>query len=344
MSNSNVFWKSLELIIRDAREHGWRLGWREDFKEFQTYLLPSGERSKYVACQRTYEGSGWYRIVEHEDGLIVGVCDEGECERKVFKREELARFEIDRKGLAEQIANLLEISRHYVEIGHYSDSFTARLGSLGVKRLPVLLTIQRHAENFEETLRNWFVMNPEPVLFIMPTTRSLSERAQQILNTHRSFVFTLDDNVAVRRDGLAFTADGQDAWLDMRGQITGAIANRSGLRIPSDARWQDLSIRFKDGFTVSVRLGEQTRQLSYAEMGMEDKRSRAPDEQWLLLQRFADEAGVLTWASKSAHAANKKRKERLAKKLKAFFGIEGEPFAYRAEDGGWEAIFHVGLA
>jgi hypothetical protein len=80
---------------------------------------------------------------------------------------------------------------------------------------------------------------------------------------------------------------------------------------------------------------------SYAEMGMEDKRTKAPDAQWQLLRHFAEEAGLFTWSSKGANDRNKKRKERLARSLKAFFDLPGEPFRYRKEDGGWEALFVI---
>ena len=76
-------------------------------------------------------------------------------------------------------------------------------------------------------------------------------------------------------------------------------------------------------------------------MGMEDKRAKAPNSQWQLLDTFAAHQGQLTWDTPGAHPRLKKGVQRLARDLKAFFRIDDQPFLYRKDLQGWEAVFNA---
>jgi hypothetical protein len=68
-------------------------------------------------------------------------------------------------------------------------------------------------------------------------------------------------------------------------------------------------------------------------------RNARPTKQWDLLQVFARSHGVLTWKSSDAGRKNKKRRELLARDLKAFFRIAGEPIVATDDGKGWQTIF-----
>jgi hypothetical protein len=77
----------------------------------------------------------------------------------------------------------------------------------------------------------------------------------------------------------------------------------------------------------------------YAQMGMADGRNARPTKQRELLQALARNHGVLTWKSPDTSRKNKKRWELLARTLKAFFRIDGEPIVATDDGKGWRTIF-----
>ncbi len=115
----------------------------------------------------------------------------------------------------------------------------------------------------------------------------------------------------------------------------------AGFPTPSGATWEDVHIRFKDGHTVTIRVREARGIYSFAEMGMSNKKNRTFTKQWALLQTFATHDGTLTWKNPEAGRNLQKRREVLAKNLKAFFGIEGDPIRLTNDRKGWQTRFSI---
>lgn len=111
---------------------------------------------------------------------------------------------------------------------------------------------------------------------------------------------------------------------------------------PEGATWSDVKLKLVDGETVAIKVAsEPTRRFIYAELDMMDGRTQKPNKQWELLRDFASNFGTLTWRSPGA-ASNVKWQQRvLAKKLKAFFGIEGEPIVLTDDRKGWRTVFAI---
>lgn len=86
---------------------------------------------------------------------------------------------------------------------------------------------------------------------------------------------------------------------------------------------------------------EPTRRFIYAELDMMDGRTQKPNKQWELLRDFASSFGTLTWKSPGAAPNVKWQQSVLAKKLKAFFGIEGEPIVLTDDRKGWRTVFAI---
>jgi hypothetical protein len=72
---------------------------------------------------------------------------------------------------------------------------------------------------------------------------------------------------------------------------------------------------------------------------MADRRNKRPTKQWDLLRAFAKGYGTLTWGSRDADPRNQKRRELLARDLKAFFRIDGEPIVATDDGKGWRTTF-----
>jgi hypothetical protein len=110
---------------------------------------------------------------------------------------------------------------------------------------------------------------------------------------------------------------------------------------PSGAGWGDVSIKFTDGHTVSIKVKNETRMFHYTQMGMANKNNTKPTVLWVLLAAFANHHGTLAWGDSEADRKNQKRKERLSKKLRAFFGIEDDPFRLLEKNAGWQTRFEL---
>jgi len=110
---------------------------------------------------------------------------------------------------------------------------------------------------------------------------------------------------------------------------------------PEGAVWRDVRIRFVDGHIVSIQVLGKRGVRNYTQMGMASRKNSEPTVQWKLLRDLADERGVLTWQSRHADRKLKKRKQLLAEKLRAFFGLEGDPFELTANRKGWRARFVI---
>ena len=131
--------------------------------------------------------------------------------------------------------------------------------------------------------------------------------------------------------------------------------------IPSNAKWEDITIKFVDGHNVDIKCKDKTNRSDYKEMGFEDSKSRKPNKQWEFLKQLAENQGELAWeksppsktsgmrkirqdfgydydedaptASKNkgfsiikAPDKAKKTKQLLAKTLKTYFRINEDPF------------------
>lgn len=110
---------------------------------------------------------------------------------------------------------------------------------------------------------------------------------------------------------------------------------------PAGTSWQDVTIRFTDGHTVSVTIGHATQRFNFAELGMKDKRNGNPNAQWKLLENFAENGGRLSWQHHAADPKKKKQVELLASRLQDFFGIEENPFHPYKKGTGWQIKAHL---
>lgn len=108
-----------------------------------------------------------------------------------------------------------------------------------------------------------------------------------------------------------------------------------------ECKWSDVTIKFINTETVTLRIKEKSARLVFSDFGMEQKNTRKPTVQWYLLENFAKENGILDWSSRRAHPANRKRREFLSASLKSFFGIPGEPIVRTDDGNGWRTVFNV---
>jgi hypothetical protein len=110
---------------------------------------------------------------------------------------------------------------------------------------------------------------------------------------------------------------------------------------PPEARWEEVTIRFITQHQVHIRVRGAGGTYEHTQMGMASRRNDQPTKQWELLQLFAEHRGELTWRDFGADPNNQHRRLFLARQLRAFFGIDGDPFHRLPGGQGWRARFTV---
>lgn len=107
--------------------------------------------------------------------------------------------------------------------------------------------------------------------------------------------------------------------------------------LPANTRWQDIAIRFLNNHEAIIKIKDESRHTRFDEMGFKDKRTGLPDKQWDLMVQLSKHKGEVSWEnnrrlSKKDIDAIKKRKQLLANTLRAYFGIDEDPFySYKEE-------------
>lgn len=98
-------------------------------------------------------------------------------------------------------------------------------------------------------------------------------------------------------------------------------------------------MRFVNGHTLKITIGNLSERASFKEMGFADRRRDVPNMQWELLRQFSQNHGVIDWDTRTADPKHRKRKQDLSACLQTFFGIAGDPFVI--EGNGWKSRFRI---
>ena len=342
------FWQALETVPGAAAvDAEWKARFGNDYGTAKAFLRPNGKLASSHPCM-VQRGCGCeHEVVVHDPEDIVAVCRcERGCETFALRRADIVVYELDRQALDTALAKVFDLIEE-TDAGTDLPG-TTRIGVYSPYagyRFPVYLTIQIEPDDFSEVLDGLLGRNEAPFLLLAPTRGLYTAKAEKRLTDKRSGMVSLSENVGIeakRQFQLFHPMD--DILAQFRGvnlpptKEGGATAF---FPTPPDASWGDVSIRFKDGHTVSVKVKTAGGVFNYTQMGMANKKNGNPTVQWELLKVFADERGVLDWSSNKAHRRNQKRRELLAADLRDFFRIEGDPFRLTDDGKGWQALFLI---
>jgi hypothetical protein len=342
------FWQALEAVSGAAAvDAEWKARFGNDYGTAKAFLRPNGKLASSHPCL-VQRGCGCeHEVVVHDPEDIVAVCRcERGCETFTLQRSDIVVYELDRRVLDAALAKVFGLFEE-------TDSATYLPGTtrIGVYspyagyRFPVYLTIQIEPDDFSEVLDGLLGRNEAPFLLLAPTRGLCTAKAEKRLTDKQSGMVSLSENVGIeakRQFQLLHHMD--DILAQFRGfnlpqpKEDGATAF---FPTPPDASWGEVSIRFKDGHTVSIKAKSAGGVFNYTQMGMANKKNGNPTVQWELLKTFADERGILDWSSNKAHRHNQKRRELLAANLRDFFRIEGDPFRLTDDGKGWQARFLI---
>lgn len=339
-------WSVLESIPTVAAVHAqWRHWLGDELGLLQPYLRPWPELARSYPRLDGKSRGLFFRVVGHGPDDWVGICDETE-ERLVLSRGDLIVYELDVGRLLDDVAQALgwerasgRMQERSVAV-HRVGTFTACAGY----SFPAYFSRVLSFRGMTQAICAIASTAEEPFLLLAPTGKWLSDEGRRILSCRQSSLLALAEVISASGPGKWQATEVARHALEgfaQRHLPREAEDDRTFFPTPAGARWGDLRIRFLDGHTVSAAVGDLSRVLHYSQMGMADGRHSRATQQWELLRVFASHGGTLTWDSRAADRKNQKRRERLARDLKAFFRIEGEPIVLTEDGKGWRVTFAI---
>ena len=334
-------WQSLERV------QGWagvRSVWREHMGDDLQFLLPLLRPMEALAMSLPWPGTiEGRKVVVHDEDDIVAV-DPETCESVPIRRDDIVLWQLDADTLFRGVATAMGLAGTPSSVGVGN-----RLWWLGDyvpvegERFPVYFATTRDAQSLLRSAGHVSALSQRPFVLATPTRGGASEEFNRVVEGRASAWITLAETLTWQGEGVFETIR---PLVYSLGELTARHVNVAAARsdtprfaTPAGARWSDVRIRFTDAHTVSLTVKEQAGVFDYSSMGMGVARTRKPDVQWALLYAFAKGRGILDWLSPEASPKNQKRRERLAEKLQAFFGIAGDPI--RIEGKGWATLFRA---
>jgi len=287
------------------------------------------------------EDGRWLRVVEHDDH-VVAIDDETGVTVEIAP---VARVVHELPGdlLVHDVARTLGLDGDPERLAHRV-WLLGRFVPISGERFPVYFAAGRDRDELAAMAGRVAARTAGPLILVTPTERWIGEEVRSLLRDRESVSVALEHLLEVTEEGLILSRPLRDSVAGFVRrhvpQAAGAV-QQPRFPTPPGACWSDVKIRFLDGHTVSVSVGGVSRRYTYEEMGLGTANARKPTVQWDLLRAFAAGRGQLTWESHHASRHNQKRKERLAQRLQAFFGIDSDPFEYDDDLKGWRARFTI---
>jgi hypothetical protein len=329
-------WRALETLPRAAAE---RLEWRrllgDEWPVAEPLLRQTGALVERVWCPSPGGSDCPRRVIRHDDSRIVAVCgdDPRNCDTISLTLEDIAVLELDVGKLAQALAkplglrpaaswilkpDILELGMHQVTAG---------------QGVPVLLLWARTPDQAAQAIAFLVHAMDAPFAVATPTDRFVGAEARAKIRSAGGMHVPLCDALGADDHG---TLVGQHAPQEVFAPVCQSVTPgpQRAWVLPPDARWEELAFDFVELEVVNIRFRGETRRFESEHLGMKNRKNGRPTLQWPLLRQMALAGGQLAWRDLSATTRIKKQKQELSNKLKAAFGIEGDPIQW---DGGINA-------
>ncbi len=319
-----------------------------DAPVLRRFLRPLPELASTYPCPAPGADGCPRGVVIHGPDDIVAVCRARPraCETLTLKKADIAAYELDLAKLTARLRTLLDLGGDGAAPtgDHERWQYVGAYRPVAGHAFPVYLALVAGAQPRTSLIEDLVRREARPFVLLLPISDSMTPESAQEIIAHRSIALGLDEITGVDDQDDLVLAKPADALLaPFREGVLHEAARGAGdgtvfFPTPTGAAWKDVEIRFRDGHTVSVRALGQEGVFNYTQMGMANRKNAEPTLQWRLLKSFAEARGTLTWGSPDAHRRNQKRRENLARDLRVFFRIDGDPIA-ATPDGGWQVRF-----
>ena len=145
-------------------------------------------------------------------------------------------------------------------------------------------------------------------------------------------------NIVISMDTLPaeFEDQFEPIYLEPKKQDTAKQAKFIPFPTPSGTQWHEVKISFIDRENVKISVGNKTAKKHFFDMGFRKGKTCKPVKSWDVLFTFS-EKGCLKY-SQSTQSKTEKDIQDLKRRLKAYFGMKGDPIILR---DGYKPVFKV---
>lgn len=337
-------WPALEEIPGlQAVSAEWRIHLGEGSDSLQSLFIPTDRFAESIPVAD--DPYSCYRVVRHALDDIVGVHDAGRPPIKLSKRDVLI-YRLDHQRIIRDVAAALGIELTVSAVDGVPHTY--RVGSFrpfAGFAFPAFLAFPLEADDLQRAVAAISAQHNEPLVLLAPTSKCIRPACERLLKNRKACFLALNESIETDSSGdWTATEAAQRRVAEFQQAAVPQSAVAGGMAFfptPPTATWQDVRIKFVDGETVSIKVGNASGTFVYSQLGMADGRNARPTVQWELLIAFARGYGAVTWSSSEASRRNQKRREVLAANLKEFFRIDGEPIEYVEESKGWRTLFTI---
>jgi hypothetical protein len=326
----------------------WREHLGDEADAITGFLRPTDRRVARFPCQSP-GGDGCPRqIIDRHDGTFVATCGDRpqRCDAVELCQTERIIHELDVRRLAESLVVALGLAAGFQNVTACSQTW--QLGNyvpLSGHSFPAYLTIQDSSDQVYAVAVRLAGIAASPLLLFVPTRWVIDPVTSELVARNKSRFIALEEAVAIDESGRWVTQrPPAELFREFRVAILGEQPTSAPVvqfPTPAGARWEEITIRFITQHQVHIRVRGAGGTYEHTQMGMANQRNDQPTKQWELLQLFAQHRGELTWSDFGADRRNEHRRQILARQLREFFRIGGDPFHKLPCGEGWHARFTV---
>jgi hypothetical protein len=215
---------------------------------------------------------------------------------------------------------------------------------LAGERFAVCLLLPASDDQVHETAIRLQGYLDKPFVLVVPLHKQAASETVEYLRGGQSRILHLEDLLGVEAgewSALPSTAGALDSF---RNDVVGGSRFRMPehrFPTPPGTTWESVIIRFITGHQIHIRAAGQSGVFEYTQLAMVNEKDGQPTLQWALLSEVADGRGEYRWPRAQDRGRLKKRRDRLAQNLRAFFGIEDNPFENLPRGAGFRARFTI---
>lgn len=339
MKRLHRLWRAVEdLPGRRAERLEWCRLLGEEWTVAKPMLRQTGAVVERVWCPSPGGVDCPRRVVRHDDKRLVAVCGDQprNCETLALTLKDIAVLELDEGKLGEALTvpfgmratkswfrepDLLELGTYQVAAG---------------QGVPVVLLWARTPDQAYRAIEFLTHAVDAPFIVATPTERFVGAEARTKVRLAGGVHVSLSDALGADDHGALVS---QHPLGKMFAPVRGSeIAGpQRAWVLPADARWEELAIDFVELEVINIRFRGETRRFEPEHLGMKNRKNGRPTVQWSLLRELALAGGELDWTDRGATTPVKKQKQELAGKLKAAFGLEGDPIPWNGAKSAYVA-------
>lgn len=193
-------WSALESIPgQTAVAALWRERLGDGYDEFKNaFLQPAPDLAHSYPCPN--DCGCWHEVIHHGPDDIAAVCrcDPCRCAPFALTPEEVRLWGFSWSRFSRALCGALELNQRTAELGLHK---TCQIGCWSATAVPVLLTLQHDAVQFERIVEALAARLRQPFILLAPTAQHLGAASQELLADVKAGFFGLDSHVRFSANG-----------------------------------------------------------------------------------------------------------------------------------------------